>query len=314
MPLLALLFPCTLGLQSGLPALRSSCARSRPVLLVVDTGRLIEENERLIRHATRLKGVGEAAEGLKGRLQEARAQEAKLEARLQEVTLARRALEEEALEEEVGAEGHEVPTAARRSAPEPEPHRAQASVRIAHRQPAVAASSWFDAGRRLTPEPVEPVVVVEPEAVQPEAVEPVVPAVEAVVEAVEPASSCYDAAGLKRLHRQRVAHYRLPLRRITATSEATTATVEAATEAAEPAEVAEPTAEVATREESEDSWISCGRDASGVRLAPPQAPATETAAEARDLPSPPPPSPSPPPLPPPKWQHVQADKHGFHHW
>ena len=307
MPLLALLFPCTLGLQSGLPALRSSCARSRPVLLVVDTGRLIEENERLIRHATRLKGVGETAEGIKGRLQEARAQEAKLEARLQEVTLARRALEEEALEEEVGAEGHEVPTAARRSAPEPEPHRAQASVRIAHRQPAVAASSWFDAGRRLTPEPVEPVVVVEPEVVEPEvvepeAVEPVVPAVEAVVEAVEPASSCYDAAGLKRLHRQRVAHYRLPLRRITATSEATTATIEAATEAAEPAE------------ESEESWISCGRDASGVRLAPPQAPATETAPEARDLLSPPPPPPSPPPPPPPKWQHVQADKHGFHHW
>ena len=300
MPLLALLFPCTLGLQSGLPALRSSCARSRPVLLVVDTGRLIEENERLIRHATRLKGVGEAAEGLKARLQEARAQEAKLEARLQEVTLARRALEEEALEEEVGAEGHEVPTAARRSAPEPEPHRAQASVRIAHRQPAVAASSWFDAGRRLTPEPVEPVVVVEPEAV-----EPVVPAVEAVVEAVEPASSCYDAAGLKRLHRQRVAHYRQPLRRITATSEATTATIEAATEAAEPVEVA-------TSEESEESWISCGRDASGVRLAPPQAPATETAPEARDLLSPL--SPPPPPPPPPKWQHVQADKHGFHHW
>ena len=300
MPLLALLFPCTLGLQSGLPALRPSRARSRPVQLVVDTTRLIEENERLIRHATRLKGVGE--DGLKGRLQEARAQEAKLEARLQEVTLARRALEEEALEEEVGAEGHEVPTAARRSAPEPEPHRAQASVRIAHRQPAVAASSWFDAGRRLTPEPVEPVVVVEPEAVEPEVVEPVVPAVEAVVDAVEPASSCYDAAGLKRLHRQRVAHYRQPLRRITATSEAATATVEAATEAAEPVEVA-------TREESEESWISCGRDASGVRLAPPQAPATETAPEARDLLSPP-----PPPPPPPKWQHVQADKHGFHHW
>ena len=297
-PLLALLFPCTLGLQSGLPALRPSRARSRPVLLVVDTGRLIEENAHLIRHATRLKGVGEAAEGIKGRLQEARAQEAKLEARLQEVTLARRALEEEALEEEVGAEGHEVPTAARRSAPEREPHRAQASLRIAHRQPAVAASSWFDAGRRLTPEPVEPVVAVEPEVV-----EPVVPA----VEAVEPASSCYDAAGLKRLHRQRVAHYRLPLRRITATSEATTATVEAATEFAEPVEVA-------TSEESEESWISCGRDASGVRLAPPQAPATEAPPEARDLLSPPPPSPSPPPLPPPKWQHVQADKHGFHHW
>ena len=84
----------TLGLQSGVPALRPSRPRPRPVLLAADAARLIEENERLIRHATRLQGVGN--EGIKARLQEARAQEAKLEARLREVTLARRALEEEA--------------------------------------------------------------------------------------------------------------------------------------------------------------------------------------------------------------------------
>ena len=84
----------TLGLQSGVPALRPSRPRPRPVLLAADAARLIEENERLIRHATRLQGVGN--EGIKARLQEARTQEAKLEARLREVTLARRALEEEA--------------------------------------------------------------------------------------------------------------------------------------------------------------------------------------------------------------------------
>ena len=84
----------TLGLQSGVPALRPSRPRPRPVILAADAARLIEENERLIRHATRLQGVGN--EGIKARLQEARAQEAKLEARLREVTLARRALEEEA--------------------------------------------------------------------------------------------------------------------------------------------------------------------------------------------------------------------------
>ena len=304
-----LLWPCSLGLQAGIPTLRPSRARSRPVLLVVDAARLIEENERLIRFATRLKGDGE--QGLKARLQEARVQEAKLEARLQEVTLARRALEEEALEEETGTEGHEVSTAARRSAPEPEPHRAQSSAHLAHRQP-VAVSSWFDAGLRLTPEVEEPVAV-EPEPV----VEP-----KPVVEAVVPSSSCYDDAGLRQIPRQRVAH-RPPGRpeeatepavaptieattaavvAATATPEAATATIEATTEVAEPSvEVAEPTVQVATSEESAESWISCGRDASGVRLAPPQAPA------ARDLLSPPPP-------PPPKWQHVPADKHGFHHW
>ena len=310
--MLALLCPCTLGLQAGRLRLhagpRPSRARSRPVLLVVDAARLIEENERLIRFATRLKGDGE--QGLKARLQEARVQEAKLEARLQEVTLARRALEEEALEEETGTEGHEVSTAARRSAPEPEPHRAQSSAHLAHRQP-VAVSSWFDAGLRLTPEVEEPVAV-EPEPV----VDP-----KPVVEAVVPSSSCYDDAGLRQIPRQRVAH-RPPGRpeeatepavaptieaatavvAATATPEAATATIEATTEVAEPSvEVAEPTVQVATSEESAESWISCGRDASGVRLAPPQAPA------ARDLLSPPPP-------PPPKWQHVPADKHGFHHW
>ena len=311
--MLALLCPCTLGLQAGRLRLhagpRPSRARSRPVLLVVDAARLIEENERLIRFATRLKGDGE--QGLKARLQEARVQEAKLEARLQEVTLARRALEEEALEEETGTEGHEVSTAARRSAPEPEPHRAQSSAHLAHRQP-VAVSSWFDAGLRLTPEVEEPVAV-EPEPV----VEP-----KPVVEAVVPSSSCYDDAGLRQIPWQRVAH-RPPGRpeeatepavaptieaataavvAATATPEAATATIEATTEVAEPSvEVAEPTVQVATSEESAESWISCGRDASGVRLAPPQAPA------ARDLLSPPPP-------PPPKWQHVPADKHGFHHW
>ena len=345
-----LLWPCSLGLQPGIPTLRPSRARSRPVLLVVDAARLIEENERLIRFATRLKGDGE--QGLKARLQEARVQEAKLEARLQEVTLARRALEEEALEEETGTEGHEVSTAARRSAPEPEPHRAQPSAHLAH---VVAVSSWFDAGLRLTPEveepaavgpkameqAVEPAVVVSswfdaglrltPEAEEPVAVEPE-PVVEPkpVVEAVVPSSSCYDDAGLRQIPWQRVAH-RPPGRpeeatepavaptieattaavvAATATPEAATATIEATTaEVAEPSvEGAEPTVEVATSEESAESWISCGRDASGVRLAPPQAPATETAApEARDLLSPPPP-------PPPKWQHVPADKHGFHHW
>ena len=349
--MLALFCPCTLGLQAGrlrLHAGRPSRARSRPVLLVVDTARLIEENERLIRFATRLKGVGEAAEGIKARLQEARVQEAKLEARLQEVTLARRALEEEALEEETGTEGHEVSTAARRSALEPEPHRAQSSAHIAHRQPVAAVSSWFDAGLRLTPEAEEPVVVgpkameqaVEPAVavsswfdaglrLTPEAEEPVAVEPEPVVEAVVPSSSCYDDAGLRQVPRQRVAH-RPPGRpeeatepavaptieavtaavvAATATPEAAAATIEATTEVAEPSvQVAEPTVEVATSEESAESWISCGRDASGVRLAPPQAPATETAApEARDLLSPPPP-------PPPKWQHVQADKHGFHHW
>ena len=89
-----LLCASTLGLQSGVPALRPSRPRPRPVLLAADAARLVEENERLMRHATRLRGVGE--EGFKARLQEARAQEAKLEARLREVTLARRALEEEA--------------------------------------------------------------------------------------------------------------------------------------------------------------------------------------------------------------------------
>ena len=48
----------TLGLQSGVPALRPSRPRPRPVLLAADAARLIEENERLIRHATRLQGVG----------------------------------------------------------------------------------------------------------------------------------------------------------------------------------------------------------------------------------------------------------------
>ena len=309
--MLALLCPCTLGLQAGRLRLHAGPrpSRAREVLLVVDAARLIEENERLIRFATRLKGDGE--QGLKARLQEARVQEAKLEARLQEVTLARRALEEEALEEETGTEGHEVSTAARRSAPEPEPHRAQSSAHLAHRQP-VAVSSWFDAGLRLTPEVEEPVAV-EPEPV----VDP-----KPVVEAVVPSSSCYDDAGLRQIPWQRVAH-RPPGRpeeatepavaptieattaavvAATATPEAATATIEATTEVAEPSvEVAEPTVQVATSEESAESWISCGRDASGVRLAPPQAPA------ARDLLSPPPP-------PPPKWQHVPADKHGFHHW
>ena len=42
----------TLGLQSGVPALRPSRPRPRPVLLAADAARLIEENERLIRHAT----------------------------------------------------------------------------------------------------------------------------------------------------------------------------------------------------------------------------------------------------------------------
>ena len=342
--MLALLCPCTLGLQAGRLRLHAGPrpSRAREVLLVVDAARLIEENERLIRFATRLKGDGE--EGLKARLQEARVQEAKLEARLQEVTLARRALEEEALEEETGTEGHEVSTAARRSAPEPEPHRAQPSAHLAH---VVAVSSWFDAGLRLTPEveepaavgpkameqAVEPAVVVSswfdaglrltPEVEEPVAVEPE-PVVEPkpVVEAVVPSSSCYDDAGLRQIPWQRVAH-RPPGRpeeatepavaptieattaavvAATATPEAATATIEATTEVAEPSvEGAEPTVEVATSEESAESWISCGRDASGVRLAPPQAPA------ARDLLSPPPP-------PPPKWQHVPADKHGFHHW
>jgi hypothetical protein len=92
------LWPWALGLQPGIPALTSPRARPRSALLMVDAAQLVEENERLIRFATRLKGVGE--EGLKARLQEARVQEAKLEARLQEVTLARRALEEEEEEEE----------------------------------------------------------------------------------------------------------------------------------------------------------------------------------------------------------------------
>ena len=182
-------------------------------------------------------------------------------------------------------------------------------------EPVVAVSSWFDAGLRLTPEAVEPEAVAEP-----------------AVDAVVPASDCYDDAGLRhlvnatttglrRLPRQRVAH-RPPGRLEAATEPATiepaaiepavAPTIEAATEVAEPAKVAEPvqvvepTVEVATSEESAESWISCGRDAHGVRLAPPQAPATEAAPEARDLLS--------PPAPPPKWQHVEADKHGFHHW
>jgi hypothetical protein len=95
------LWPWALGLQPGIPALTSPRARPRSALLMVDAAQLVEENERLIRFATRLKGVGE--EGLKARLQEARVQEAKLEARLQEVTLARRALEEEEEEEEAGS-------------------------------------------------------------------------------------------------------------------------------------------------------------------------------------------------------------------
>ena len=95
------LWPWALGLQPGIPALTSPRARPRSALLMVDAAQLVEENERLIRFATRLKGVGE--EGLKARLQEARVQEAKLEARLQEVTLARRALDEEEEEEEAGS-------------------------------------------------------------------------------------------------------------------------------------------------------------------------------------------------------------------
>ena len=95
------LWPWALGLQPGIPALTSPRARPRSALPMVDAAQLVEENERLIRFATRLKGVGE--EGLKARLQEARVQEAKLEARLQEVTLARRALEEEEEEEEAGS-------------------------------------------------------------------------------------------------------------------------------------------------------------------------------------------------------------------
>ena len=279
-------------------------------------------------HATRMKGMGD--EGLKARLQEARVQEAKLEARLQEVALARRALEEECTleegcaleEEEYGSEEHVILTATRSTTT---PKHVQPSTDIAPQQLVVAVSSWYDGGFRLTAaEVVEPVAVVSwydtglrltqrvvrPATVvswydagfrlSPEVVELLVAVpswydagLRLTPELTVVVSACYDDAGLRRPAQHRV--MQRPTGRLEEAAEPAAApTMEAAMEDAEPAVEVAPSAE---------SWISCGRDASGVRLTPPQAPAIEMAPDPL----------LPLPLPP-KWEQVQADKHGFHQW